>query len=599
MVRLASLLSVVAIALGAALAPPAAASNVDDCIKAIGDAKIAACTKVIEHRRKAGFAYNNRGNAFREKGDFDRAIADFDQAIKLQPKSMLAYNGRGIARREKGEFDRAIADFDQAIRLDPKYAQSYNNRGIALREKGEYDRALADYDEAIRLDPKFPNPLNNRGVVWKFKGELDRAIADYGEAIRLNPRYALAYDNRGDAYVAKGDLQRALTDFSEAIRVDPRFTSARTDRGMTYEKLGDLAAARADFNAAIAGPASGVNGKRAQERARTRLAALAAAPTAVATRPVTPPVESAAQPAIGPTASAPAASAPAASAPAASAPAASAPAASAPAASAPAASAPAASAPTTASPAPQIAAAPTAVPRAASGRRVALVIGNSDYSDLRKIPNPRNDAEDLAQALKGLGFEVLSGIDLKRSAMEDIFIRFARLARQAETALVFYAGHGLQYQGVNYLAPIDAKVEDVTDLRKLVSLQDVIGDMQGASRVRILIVDACRDNEAIQQLASRMPASRSAALTRGLARVDGADGTLIAFATQPNRVAADGAGRNSPFTQALLKHLPTPGLELRTLMARVRADVVDLTNGGQRPEVWDSLVGEFAFNSGR
>ena len=119
-----------------------------------------------------------------------------------------------------------------------------------------------------------------------------------------------------------------------------------------------------------------------------------------------------------------------------------------------------------------------------------------------------------------------------------------------------------------------------------------------APPIRILIVDACRDNEAIKQLAARLPAMRSAAFARGLAKVDAADGTLIAFATQPNRTAADGTGRNSPFTQALLKHLPTPGLELRTLMTRVRAEVVNVTGGTQRPEVWDSLVGEFAFRGG-
>jgi uncharacterized caspase-like protein len=109
------------------------------------------------------------------------------------------------------------------------------------------------------------------------------------------------------------------------------------------------------------------------------------------------------------------------------------------------------------------------------------------------------------------------------------------------------------------------------------------------------MVDACRDNDIVQQLARRLPATRSSGLTRGLARIEGADGTLIAFATQPNRVAADGDGRNSPFARALLRHLPTPGLELRTLMTRVRTDVVNLTGGTQRPEVWDSLVGEFVF----
>jgi tetratricopeptide (TPR) repeat protein len=240
---------------------------------------------------------------------------------------------------------------------------------------------------------------------------------------------------------------------------------------------------------------------------------------------------------------------------------------------------------------------PVVPPAVDADRRVALVIGNSNYVNFPKIPNPRNDAEDLSAALKNLGFDVLLGTDLRRADMEDIFIRFAKKARQSDTALVFYAGHGLQHQGINYLAPVDANIEDETDLRKLVNLQNVIDDLQNAGQVRILIVDACRDNEVVKQLASRLPSTRSAAFSRGLAAVGGADGTLIAFATQPNRVAADGGGRNSPFTQALLKNLPTPGLELRTLMTRVRAEVVKATGGTQRPEVWDSLVGEFAFKT--
>lgn len=188
------------------------------------------------------------------------------------------------------------------------------------------------------------------------------------------------------------------------------------------------------------------------------------------------------------------------------------------------------------------------------------------------------------------------GTDLTRSEMEERLIRFSRQARSADTALVFYAGHGLQHLGINYLAPIDAKLEDESDLRRLINLQDVITDLQGASRVRILMVDACRDNEAVQQLASNLPKTRAAAFSRGLAKVD-ADGTLIAFATQANRIAADGDGRNSPFTTALLTHLPAAGIELRTVMTRVRADVVQVTGGKQRPEVWDSLVGEFSFTT--
>ena len=474
------------------------------------------------------------------KGTGDERISACTRIIALARRAgrsiPLAYYNRANAYYDdKGDYDRAIADYDQVIRLDPKHALAYSYRGSAYRHKGEYDRAIADFDQAIKLDPKSVYAYNNRGNVYYLKGEHDRAIADYDQTIRLDPKHVAAHNNRGNAYFDKREYDRAIADYGQAIRLDPLYTAAYAGRGLAYEEKGDEARARADFNGALAVPQKDSNGKWAHDTARARLAVLASRP-ATARDP---------QGTLAPQMSEP-----------------------------------------------SVSAAPSQV---AADRRVALVIGNSAYSRFPAIPNPRNDAEDIGRMLKGLGFDVLLGIDLNRADMEEMLIRFARNLDKADTALVFYAGHGLQHNGINYLAPIDARIEDETDLRKLVNLQLVINDLQNAGRVRILIVDACRDNDVVKQIARRLPPTRSSAFSRGLARIDGADGTLVAFATQPNRVAADGDGRNSPFSQALLKHLPTPGLELRTLMTRVRADVVNITGGAQRPEVWDSLVGEFAF----
>jgi tetratricopeptide (TPR) repeat protein len=474
------------------------------------------------------------------KGTGDERISACTRIIALARRAGRSipsafYNRANAYYDDKGDYDRAIADYAQVIRLDPKHAFAYSYRGSAYRHKGEYDRALADFDQAIKLDPKSVYAYNNRGNVYFLKGEYDRAIADYDQVIRLDPKHAAAYNNRGNAYFDKRDYDRAIADYDQTIRLDPLYTAAYAGRGLAYEEKGDEARARADFIGALAVPQKDSNGKWAHDTARARLAALANRP----------PTSRDPQGTLAPQMSEP-----------------------------------------------SISAAPS---RVAADRRVALVIGNSAYSRFPAIPNPRNDAEDIGRTLKGLGFEVLLGIDLNRADMEEMLIRFARNLDKADTALVFYAGHGLQHNGINYLAPIDARIEDEADLRKLVNLQVVINDLQNAGRVRILIVDACRDNDVVQQIARRLSPTRSSAFSRGLARIDGADGTLVAFATQPNRVAADGDGRNSPFSQALLKHLPTPGLELRTLMTRVRADVVNITGGTQRPEVWDSLVGEFAF----
>lgn len=241
----------------------------------------------------------------------------------------------------------------------------------------------------------------------------------------------------------------------------------------------------------------------------------------------------------------------------------------------------------------------SALPKATDGsavrRHVALVIGNSAYLKFPRLENPTSDAEDTARMFRQQGFEVITGTNLSRSEMEEALISFGKKARSSDTAIVYYAGHGLQHQGINYLIPVDASLTDETDLRKLIKLQDVIADLQAASKIRILIVDACRDNDAVQQLASTLPKSRSSAFARGLAKTE-ADGTLVVFATQPNKVAADGAGRNSPFTAALLARIRQPSVDVRVLMARVRSDVVEATRGAQRPEVWDSLIGEFTFS---
>jgi uncharacterized caspase-like protein len=210
-----------------------------------------------------------------------------------------------------------------------------------------------------------------------------------------------------------------------------------------------------------------------------------------------------------------------------------------------------------------------------------------------QLPNPPHDAEVIANTLKKLGFEVDVVTDATKQIMEDAVARLARKARDADVTLLFYAGHGLQDQGKNYLAPVDATLSDETDLwRRFVRLDDVLGVLADAKGARILLLDACRDNHAVEALRAAVPKSRSAGISRGLARIPHAEGQLVAFATQPDRVAVDGEGADSPFTTALVAHLAEPGVELRTVLTRVRVDVAKATNRDQIPEVADSLLGE-------
>ncbi|MFZ5693388.1 MAG: caspase family protein [Pseudomonadota bacterium] len=227
----------------------------------------------------------------------------------------------------------------------------------------------------------------------------------------------------------------------------------------------------------------------------------------------------------------------------------------------------------------------TTAATASAADRVALVIGNSAYRNAAPLSNPRNDATDIADALRKLKFDVVQGIDLDRLGMENAIRSFTQKSRGAKVIVFFYAGHGLQVDNVNYLVPVDAKLDATTDLNfAAVSLDYVLRQMDAEQRINLIFLDACRDNPFVSGM-DRKLATRSASVGAGLAQVKGSIDTMIAFATQPDNVALDGDGRNSPFTAALLKHIQTPGLEISSVLRRVRTDVVATTKEKQIP--WD------------
>ncbi len=208
-------------------------------------------TEALKLQSDSVEAYNNRGAAYRDKGEFDRALRDFNAAIDLEPNYANAYNNRGMAYGKNGKHDLALQDFNKAINLDPRSADSYNNRGLTYKEMGEVDLAVKDYNRAVELDPEFPAAYNNRGVVYDERGELDCAIKDYDTAIELKPYYANAYNNRGMAYRDKGDVNRAIVDFSMAVQLKSDYASAYNNRGAGYSKKNQLDEAWQDFNKAI------------------------------------------------------------------------------------------------------------------------------------------------------------------------------------------------------------------------------------------------------------------------------------------------------------------------------------------------------------
>lgn len=229
-------------------------------------------------------------------------------------------------------------------------------------------------------------------------------------------------------------------------------------------------------------------------------------------------------------------------------------------------------------------------------RRVALVIGNSSYRNAPVLPNTVNDARDMAVALRKVGFEVIDGIDLDKRGMDSALTRFARLAQDADAAMFYFAGHGFQFNGENYLVPVEARVEDEVGVQyETTRLNDVVTALNYARGVKIMVLDACRNNPFVGLLAKRQ-ATRGFSVGSGLAPVQRAQGMVIAYATQANDVAADGAGRNSPFTAALVREIDQPGLEVAALFRRVQKSVYDTTAGRQTPELSLSLLGDFYLN---
>src|SRR5712671_2290767 len=232
----------------------------------------------------------------------------------------------------------------------------------------------------------------------------------------------------------------------------------------------------------------------------------------------------------------------------------------------------------------------------AAEQRVALVIGNGAYRSVPELRNSRNDADDISEQLKRLGFAVIDGRDLDRSAMQAALGRFAQRLKSADAGLVYYSGHGLQINGQNFLVPVDLKLDDGAFTPfEMVRLDDVVEALGYTDGVRLLVLDACRDNPFANSLAQNK-GSRGASMTRGLAKIERSQGMLIAYSTQPNAVAADGTGRNSPFTAALVRELQVPGLEVATVFRRVAVNVNRETAGAQTPELSVSLLGDFYLN---
>ena len=223
-------------------------------------------------------------------------------------------------------------------------------------------------------------------------------------------------------------------------------------------------------------------------------------------------------------------------------------------------------------------------------KRVALVIGNSKYVHAVTLPNPANDAHLIASTLRNAGFEVIEGVDQDNAGMHSLISRFTEQSYDANLAVIFYAGHGMQVDGKNYLIPVDAELTSPAYLKtRTIQIDDFMAALPPDPAVGVIILDACRDNPLARTLAASLPKSRSTSLGTGLAPVEarsdgvGTGGLLIAYATDPGAIAFDGNGVDSPYSTALARHLTEPGVEIQSALTRVRGEVTETTQGRQRP----------------
>ncbi|HLG83530.1 MAG TPA: caspase family protein [Bradyrhizobium sp.] len=239
-----------------------------------------------------------------------------------------------------------------------------------------------------------------------------------------------------------------------------------------------------------------------------------------------------------------------------------------------------------------------AVPASADGRRVALVIGNGAYKTVPALPNPANDAADIAAVLRRLGFAVTLLTNASFEEMRRGLIALGRDAADADMAAVFFAGHGMEINGENWLIPVDAELQKDTDAaNEAIGLGSVMLQVSNTRSLGLVILDACRNNPFAAKM--RRSLSLRAADRGGLGRIEPVGNVLVAYAARDGTTALDGDGRNSPFTTALLHNIETPGVEVTFMFRSVRDDVMEATANEQQPFVYGSLSRKAIYLAGQ
>jgi tetratricopeptide (TPR) repeat protein len=556
---IASLLSILVLFLGQAVAGPLLGDDVATCRERQTDfkARLDACERIIATGQVKGkdlaVALAVRGEGLSQKRDYDKALAAFSSAVEADPENIRIVNGRGWTYERKGEDDLAMADYNLALQKQPNFALAYNNRGTLFLRKGalqsalddfnaalkyapsmyfahanrgrvlalnkEFDAALADFAEAIRIDANAPLAFTLRCVAYIDMGRFDDAIADCNSVINKVPNAQYAMGRRAEAYMGKGNLDAALKDLNAVLALNPNNVRAHMDRGKLFERRGDLAQARADYRSAAFALTKfdELDVAMARRSAQERLSALTAQG-----------------------------------------------------------------------------------PGTNTGRRIALIVGNGAYKSVPALDNPPRDAKLIAAALHDVGFQTVSlSTDLTRNKFFEALRAFAGEAEKADWAVVYYAGHGFEIGGVNYLVPVDARLAADKDAEtEAVALEQVLAAVGGARRLRLVILDACRNNPFAPTMQRTMALKL---VDKGFSNIEPSAGFMVVYAAKHGETALDGDGSDSPFAMALARDIREPRVEVRKLFDIVRDDVWAATRHAQQPFTYGSPPGreDFYFVAGK
>lgn len=552
------------------------------------DRAVADANEALLHAQKID-TYVQRASIHMKRGDFDAALADYDEVVRRFSTESEAYYTRAQFWHERRQTEKARADFGEAIRLagvQKRYPWMFIYRAQFLSDLKEYDQALADIDEAIRRSPETAGLLRaDRGDILRRRGSLDLALKEQDEAVRQYPNEASLRIKRGDTHRYRGDFRAAIADYNVALNQGALLTiTGKTGRGLTHEKMGDRARARADFQAVLkAGEGQFLAGaeRSSFETAQARLVALDSGVPQPVIAPVSGkmtdsvPTNDVVVPAVQPRMRVEQALP--------------------------------VKEPAVTPNVPAIA--PAETPAAKAGRRVALVIGNSAYQKVTELKNPQKDANAVAAALRNVGFDHVSvALNASRDKLVEALRIFAGEADKAEWAMVYYAGHGIEVNGRNYLIPIDAAIKSDRDVQfETVLVDQVMSAIEGAKKIKLIVLDACRDNpfvpvmeRTVGQDVLAAPSTAGASIVtrsvgRGLGEVKVSGASLVVFAAKHGQTALDGDGGNSPFAVALVQRIATPGVEINKIFRLVRDDVMEATAGRQEPYTYGSLPGREDF----